>query len=287
VPTNITKDIEAKFPGCRPLSKESFLHYIADCANVEAVEASGLEALERLQEPVALFFYNNRPARAAELTEQLKVLGDKLGAGGIAVGNDFTPVAPEVILGVNKLAAVWGAKPEVIGRVWAISKPGAGDEPMTVYDRAGPYTDYDLSVSIKLKSGEVIKHTPGSWAGSLDKWNPIVGMMADWSVPRKDGLSGAYQVIGLGTKTSNWAAFGQWAEMNGPIGGMRAHLIGAGSAGLRLGYQVSYLVEHRGKRVITRGSKIFRDGGWVADDASIKAPGISALRCFVEERAGP
>jgi hypothetical protein len=49
-----------------------------------------------------------------------------------------------------------------------------------------------------------------------------------------------------------------------------------------LTYQVNYLMEQRGRRVITRSSKVFRDGVWVVNDAPVKPAGISALRCFVQ-----
>jgi hypothetical protein len=275
------KEIEAKYPDSPPLTRENFLRNVADCPNVEAVQGVGPEVIKKQKGPIALFFYN-RPTRTIELATHLKTLNGMLGPGGIAAGNDFTPSSVDVISSVSILADQWRKKPEVIGRVWAMTKPGAGTEGQTVYERAGPYTDYDLSVWIKLKSGKVIEHTPGSWAGSLDEWSPIKGMKVDWATPRTDGLTGAYQVIGSGSKTSNWAAFGEWAELGGPIGGIRAHLIGGGSADVRLTYQVNYLMEQRGRRVITRSSKVFRDGVWVVNDAPVKPAGISALRCFVQ-----
>jgi len=284
-PQQWVKKLEAKWPGCKPFSKDAFDYYTRDCGNVTSVQGYSPAAMRSWTEPLDLFF-DDATHGDPGFTESLDFYIPKLKPGAIAAGDDFASGWPDIVSGVSRLAEHWHTRPEIIGRVWAMVKPGKSAREQSVYAKAGPYSEYDLAISVRQKSGEVVKCLPGSWAGYLHQPKSISALRMEWAIPRKDGLSGVYQVMGGRSRFSPWVPFGDWAEVDGAATSIRGHLVGEAGSGLQLAYQACCLVQmkKKGKRVHTRNTKAFRDGAWTIVNEPLKSVGISAVRCFVEQR---
>lgn len=284
--------VEAKFPGCQKFSKEAFLYYTRDCPNVTAVQGYSPGIMGDWNESIDLFFDDATHGNPG-FTESLNFYLPRLKPGGIASGDDYASGWPDIVNGVSALGEEWGARPEIIGRLWAIVKPGGADR-RSVYSVAGPYSDHDLKILVRTDDGQTIECSPGTWAGNLHRHKMIEGVMIDWARPRADGLSGAYQVQGKGGNSS-WLRFGEWAGDVGPIRAFRGHLLGAANASTLLTYQACCVISNR-NRLHTRNTKAFREGAWSEleipattdkDGKPRPAPqlvGISALRVFVKTR---
>jgi predicted O-methyltransferase YrrM len=284
-PQNWITSLEAKWPGCRPYSRSAFDFYTRDCENVTAVQGMSPEVMKDWNEPVDLFF-DDATHGDPGFSESLEFYVPKLVPGGIAAGDDFASGWPNIVTGVSRLAEEWKTRPEIIGRVWAMVKPGANGRAQSVYAKAGPYSSHDIAVSVRQRSGEVVKCLPGSWGGHLHQQKSINAVRLDWAIQRKDKLSGVFQVQGSRSQVSAWAPFGEWAEVDGAVTSLRAHLVGPADPGMCLSYQACCLTQSKGKgkRVATRNTRAFRDGAWITLDAAIKPVGISALHCYVERR---
>jgi hypothetical protein len=168
-------------------------------------------------------------------------------------------------------------------------KPGEDRYEQSVYAKAGPYSDYDLVTSVRQRSGDVVRCFPGSWSGHLHQSKSISALRMDWAIPRDDGLSGVYQVAGGRNRVSPWVPFGEWAQVDGAVTSLRGHLVGQAGAGLQLAYQACCIVPSpkSGQRVNTVNTKVVREGAWTQSTNLIEdfnTVGISAVRCFVEQR---
>lgn len=285
--------VEAKFPGCKNFSKDAFLYYTRDCPNVTAVQGYSPGIMGDWNEPIDLFFDDATHGNPG-FTESLNFFLPKLKPGGVASGDDYASGWPDIVQGVSTLGADWGSRPEIIGRLWAIVKPGGGADRRSVYSIAGPYSDHDLKITVRTSDGQTTECTPGAWAGNLHQHLTIEGVMIDWARPRGDGLTGAYQVLGKTGAGSRWVRFGEWAGGVGPIRAFRGHLLGAANAGTQLGYQACCVINGKRNRLYTRNTRAFREGAWTELEAPAtpdkdgkprpapKAAGVSALRVFVE-----
>lgn len=282
--------VEANFPGCKSFGIDAFKYYTRDCPNVTAVQGYSPGIMGDWNEPIDLFFDDATHGNPG-FTESLDYYLPKLKPGGVACGDDYAPGWPDIVTGVVDLGKKWETRPEIIGRVWAVVKPGASGERRSVYSVAGPYSTHDLAVSVRTAEGKTIDSSPGAWAGQLHQNEPIEAVKIDWAAPRTDGLSGCYQVRGKGGD-STWARFGEWAEGVGVVTAFRAHLLGEQAASKRLDYQVSGYIQGRGKAQYTRNTRAFRDAMWTSAEApppdangvQLPAPrfvGLSALRCYI------
>lgn len=289
--------VEAKFPGCKNFSKDAFLYYTRDCPNVTAVQGYSPGIMGDWNETVDLFFDDATHGNPG-FTESLNFFLPKLRPGGVASGDDYASGWPDIVNGVSALGREWGARPEIIGRLWAIVKPGGGAARQSVYQVAGPYSAHDLAVSVRTTEGETINCTPGAWAGHLHQHKMIDAVKIDWATPRTDGLSGCYQVMNKTGVSSKWAKFGEWANGTGAIRAFRGHLIGAQNAETQLGYQACCVINGKRNKIYTRNTRAFREGGWTELEAPAKpdkqgkmqpapkAAGVTALRIFIETADG-
>ena len=287
--------VEAKFPGCKPFSKDAFDYYTRDCPNVTAVQGFSPDVMMDWNEPIDMFFDDATHGNPG-FTDSLEFYLPKLKPGGIASGDDFASGWPDIVKGVNDLGVKWKRRPEVIGRVWAIIKPAtsrsAKARKRSVYSVAGPYSNHDLTISVRTTNGTTIECAPGSWAGNLHQFVGIEAVNIDWAAPRTDGLSGCYQILGQGGVTSAWVRFGEWAEGVGRVQAFRGHLLGMQSSGRQLAYQACYVIKLRKSRLSTRNTRAFKDGAWTvleapaAAESGVQRPAptsgnMSALRCYV------
>jgi hypothetical protein len=276
--------IEAKFPGCRPFSKDAFEYYTRDCENITAYQGFSPQILGSWNESIDLFFDDATHGNPG-FRESLDFYVPKLKPGGIAAGDDYATGWPDIITEVRSLGRTWKVQPEIIGRVWALMKPNGGTS--SVYNKAGPYSEYDINVSVRMSDGEIIDQLPAGWAGRLHVKDEICALKVDWVTPRSDRLSGVYQTMDINKSMSEWAEFGKWIESSSPIRAFRGHLIGSRSNDLNLTYQTCNLVRGKQKRKHNKNTKAFRAGQWTDSQSELQIVGISALRCFVSEGATP
>lgn len=278
-PQEWVKAIEAKFPGCKPFSREAFEYYTRDCPNVEIVQGMSPSVMQNWNGEIDLFFDDATHGRPG-FTDSLDFYLPKLKAGGIASGDDYASGWPHIIAGVSDLGHRWGTRPEIIGRVWAMAKPDHTGKSETIYSKVGPYTPYDLAISIQTKSGETLECAPVAWAGKLHQTDAITALKIDWAIAQTDTLSGAYQVRSTTSRTSPWISFGQWAEADGTVAAFRGHLIGAQTQALQFGYQACCIIVGK-RRLYTRNTETFRDWAWTSGPEAMEVQALSALRCYV------
>lgn len=284
-PQEWVKAIEAKFPGCLPFGRAAFEKYIQDCKNVQIVQGMSPEVMKGFEGPIDLFFDDATHGNPG-FRDSLDFYIPKLKPGGIACGDDYASGWPDIVSEVSALGKTWNTKPEIIGRVWAMSKPDASGKSAPIYDRVGPYSDYDVAISLRTASGKEIDSATGAWAGNLHQTaDPIVAIKVDWAKPTANGLSGVIQTMGADHLPGDWVPFGQWSQPNGSITAFRAHLLNQGSAELRFRYQACCIVRGR-RKAFTRSTKAFSDGAWTAwqeTGSRARVSGICALRCYVDE----
>ena len=277
------KQVEDKFPGCKPFSKEAFEFYTKDCPNVVPYQGWSPQIMATWDEPIDLFF-DDATHGGVGFKQSLDFYLPKLKAGGIAVGDDFASGWPDIVREVTHQGEEWRTRPEVIGRVWAMVKPAAGKAAPSVYSKAGPYGEFDLAISVRMQDGEVVENVCSAWAGKLHQPERIVGVKIDWAKKRKDGLTGVFQTRAAGNDSSNWTPFGGWNEAQAPITSFRGHLVGEGSASASLSYQTCQVVKTK-KGQVNRNSKAFRHGQWTKLEEPLQVTGMSAIRCFVTQDA--
>lgn len=276
------KGIEAKFSDCKPFSREAFEYYTRDCANVEIIQGKSpfVMQMQNWNEEIDLFF-DDATHGDPGLIDSLNYYLPKLKPGGIACGDDFASGWPDIVARVSDLGHHWGTRPEIIGRVWAIVKPYPNGQTETIYSKIGPYTPYDLAVSVWTQSREKLECAPGAWSGKLHQKDAITALKIDWATTRSDRLSGVYQVKSADGWISPWASFGQWINAKVPVAAVRGHLIGKRAKDLQLSYQVCNIVKGPRNRLLTRNSKTFRDAEWTCGPDQTTVEGISALCCHV------
>ena len=218
--------VEERFPGCKPFSKEAFDFYTSDCPNVVAYQGWSPQIMGTWDEPIDLFFDDATHGNPG-FRQSLDFYLPKLKVGGIASGDDFASGWPDIVAEVSRQGRQWKTHPEVIGRVWAMIKPsdGAQNTP-SIYSKAGPYSDKDIGVSVRMMNGEVQENVFSAWAGAPHSPEQISAIKIDWASPRSDGLSGVFQTMSVSKQVSPWATFGSWSEADSAITSFRGHLIG-------------------------------------------------------------
>lgn len=282
-PQDWIKSIQEKFPGSKPFSKEAFLHYTNDCPNVQAVQGMSPNVMKGWNEPIDLFF-DDATHGDPGFTDSLAFYLPKLREGAIACGDDYAAGWPDIVAAVTRLARQWKTVPEVSGRVWALVKPSSTSKTMSVYEKVGLFSPYDLSVSIRMRNGETITYPPLSWSGHLHRSTQIQAIKIDWATGQPGKLSGVYQLTDANGGLSPWILFGQWAETSASAINFRAHLVGNSSEKLKLSYQICNVIQGR-KQIVTRNTKAFKDGQWTDLGKKANVIGMSAIRCVVEPKA--
>jgi len=273
--------IEAKFPGCVPFSKESFLHYTQDCDNVEAVQGWSPQVMAGRDEPIDMFF-DDATHGDPGFTESLEHYVPLVKPGGIICGDDFASGWPDIVKNVYKLGDSIGGTPEVCGRVWSLIKPDEAGNISTVYDVVGGLNDLDLKVTTKSVSGEWRDGVPHMWAGKLHQFEMLSGLKIELKEQTPDlaNLSGQYQLKDIEGQVSEWTQFGEFAEMEKPIVAMRAHMTGAKTSSVGVDYQICGIDLQKRK---TRNSRNSSDGDWATLEGG-KSP-VAAVRIACKKAA--
>jgi hypothetical protein len=248
--------IEAKFPGCHPFSKDAFLHYVADCQNVEPIQGFSPDVMKDWSDPIDLFF-DDATHGDPGFSDSLNFYVPLVKTGGVICGDDYASGWPDIVRGVRKLAKdLGGAEPEVIGRVWAMVKPDCGRS-VSITEHIGMSDD---GVRVKVKSSEKGWITAGSgvWAGQLHCVDSLTGLEISAQTDDRT-LHGFFQVRDLRGRLSAWTEFGNPIETNAPIAALRGHLTGPDSLQYEVQYQVCEVDLARRK---TANSKLITDCRW-------------------------
>jgi hypothetical protein len=273
-------EIEKKFPGCRKFSKETFLHHVKDCPNVTAIQGWSPQVMGDWNQPIDLFF-DDATHGDPGFTESLNFYLPKLREGGIACGDDYASGWPDIVRGVSKLSGEWQTFPEIIGRVWSMVKPMAGQKPPSIYERAGAFSENDLVTTVRTQDGRTFTCSPGVWAGLLHNDVPVTGIKLDW-VRSDPDLDIVIQALGTSGARTGYLKSGEWAELNQPFRSIRAHLIGKRSADLQLAYQGCH-VTHAGKKPKFANSVGTKDGRWIS--APDQKSYLCAFRTYISATA--
>jgi len=169
------EEIEKKFPGCVPFSKDSFLHYTSDCDNVIPIQGWSPDVVvDSWEEDIDMFFDDASHGNPGFINN-LNFFVPRVKAGGIVCGDDYAKGWPDIVREVDVMADQWSSSPEVIGRVWSLIKPGEGVNAKSVYDTlpSDCRTVPNVRFEIQSKSGRTYNSSPDAWAGALHKVDPI------------------------------------------------------------------------------------------------------------------
>lgn len=248
--------IPRRLPEAPEFGIEAFKSFVADCPNVEPIQGFSPACVQGWSDSVDLIF-DDATHGDPGFSENINFFLPHLREGGIVCGDDFAAGWPDIIRVVKKLAADWGTRPEVAGRVWAINKFGAKSGYDTVYERLPGRTGGDLFLEAEMASGETIASPPNVWCGALHGNDPILALRAR----RADGANPGVLVQGQypdGSETP-LMELAAGARFDGPLANIRFELAEDAPRKRPLAYQVSEVEPASGKSI---NSATSRAGAW-------------------------
>lgn len=194
------KKVEAKFKNCKPFSKDAFLYYTRDCPNIKAIQGWSPEVVANWDLPIDLFF-DDATHGDPGFSENINFFVPFIKENGILCGDDYTGSWPDIVRVVDELGNRWERNPEVIGRVWAMTKPikKEAKKSQFVHDKLEKNSTHpSVKIITKTLSGKKYELPNGTWSGATHKGDRIMqisltlensnsSLDLEWRIQKPDG----------------------------------------------------------------------------------------------------
>jgi len=263
----ITNNVESKFRGCKPFSKEAFLHYTKDCPNVTAIQGWSPSVVADWDQPIDLFF-DDATHGDPGFSENVNFFLPFVKEGAYLCGDDYSNGWPDIVRVVDEFANKWGVHPEVSGRVWAVQKPQSDNTiSQKVYeDISTSDSSPKVSINCKTLSGAVYDLSDGVWSGAIHKKDRLseISIAQNWSIP---DLAIEWEL-----RDSNGKKHGPFnstdkftCEPDTWITDIRLCLTGKNSKNYSVEYQTAFCW-HKGGGKRYPVSSLQKNGAWITSD---------------------
>lgn len=266
--------IARRLPDAPPFGIDAFRHFVSDCPNVEPIQGMSPQVLEGWSREIDMFFddaTHGDPGFSANVNFALPFVK----SGGILCGDDYASGWPDIIRVVDSLAAERGVRPEVCGRVWAITKeaaPGVPSAPVSA--RIGPWSRGDVVVRVRTQSGEEYTGEPRMWAGAIRRPDPVTGIAI---APREGAEVDGHLTVRLADGSERpGLAFGVFHTFDVPVVNVAIELAPDFARRHTISYQCCEMMPGKSR---TMNSKASRDGDFLQKGDGTT---ISALRVEVD-----